>query len=212
MICNTCGHSSPSLSTFCTICGQRQTMQPAVAGAGGVTTAVTREASFIPPRQEGVALEQANYAGFVPRFFAFVIDELAAAALGSVVYVVMAAMGGLLVAGGMRTRHTAGIGAGVGAGALFYVVGVLLGIAAYILYFVKLETGPRQATIGKSILGLKVTDLAGGTISVGQSLGRFFIKNLFSGLFLCIGFLMALFTERKQALHDLAAGTLVVRR
>jgi uncharacterized RDD family membrane protein YckC len=59
---------------------------------------------------------------------------------------------------------------------------------------------------------MKVTNLAGEQISIGQSLGRLVMKNLFSSLFLGIGFLMALFTARKQALHDLAAGTLVVQR
>jgi uncharacterized RDD family membrane protein YckC len=59
-------------------------------------------------------------------------------------------------------------------------------------------------------LGIRVTDLDGGRISFGRATGRYFGKIL-SGLILGIGFLMAAFTERKQALHDLLAGTLVVR-
>ncbi|MGI8638732.1 MAG: RDD family protein [Pyrinomonadaceae bacterium] len=77
-------------------------------------------------------------------------------------------------------------------------------------YFTLLESSRWQATLGKLILGIKVTDLSGGRISFARATGRFFGKIL-SGQVLLIGYLMAAFTERKQALHDLLAGTLVVR-
>jgi uncharacterized RDD family membrane protein YckC len=57
-------------------------------------------------------------------------------------------------------------------------------------------------------LGLVVTDLDGQRISFGKASGRHFGK-IISSLILCIGFIMAGFTERKQALHDIMAGTLV---
>ncbi len=79
------------------------------------------------------------------------------------------------------------------------------------LYFAKLESGPHQSTFGKRAMGLKVTNLAGGRIGFGQASGRFFGK-IVSGMTLYIGFIMAGFTERKQALHDLIAGTLVVKQ
>jgi uncharacterized RDD family membrane protein YckC len=78
------------------------------------------------------------------------------------------------------------------------------------LYYTLLESSSKQATVGKMALGIRVTDLDGGRISFGRATGRYFGKIL-SGLILGIGFLMAAFTERKQALHDLLAGTLVVR-
>jgi uncharacterized RDD family membrane protein YckC len=59
-------------------------------------------------------------------------------------------------------------------------------------------------------LGLKVTDLEGRRISFARATGRHFAKIL-SGLMFFIGFIMAGFTQRKQALHDMIAGTLVVR-
>ncbi len=59
-------------------------------------------------------------------------------------------------------------------------------------------------------LGLKVTDLYGRRISLGRAIGRYFGK-LLSGLTCLIGYIMAGFTQKKQALHDMIAGTLVVK-
>lgn len=67
-----------------------------------------------------------------------------------------------------------------------------------------------QGTLGKRILSLKVTDEAGNRISFGRATGRFFAKIL-SSMFCCIGFIMIGFTERKRGLHDMIAGTLVMR-
>ena len=80
------------------------------------------------------------------------------------------------------------------------------------LYFALMESSPHQGTLGKLALGLKVTDLNGdGPISFGRATGRHFSKIL-SVVILGIGFIMAGFTARKQALHDLIAGCLVLRR
>jgi uncharacterized RDD family membrane protein YckC len=78
------------------------------------------------------------------------------------------------------------------------------------LYFALQESSSAQATVGKRVLGLKVINLEGNRIGFGQASGRFFGKIL-SGMILCVGYMMAGFTERKQALHDMVAGTLVVR-
>ena len=78
------------------------------------------------------------------------------------------------------------------------------------LYYALMESSPRQATFGKLAVGLKVTDMNGGRIGFGQATGRFFGK-IISGLILCIGFMMAGWTERRQALHDMMANTLVVK-
>jgi uncharacterized RDD family membrane protein YckC len=69
----------------------------------------------------------------------------------------------------------------------------------------------KQATVGKMVLGIVVTDVNGGRITFGRATGRHFAKWL-SALILGVGFLMAAFTERKQALHDMIADTLVVNR
>jgi uncharacterized RDD family membrane protein YckC len=77
------------------------------------------------------------------------------------------------------------------------------------LYFTLMESSERQATIGKSMLHIYVIGTNGQRISFGQAAGRYFSKIL-SALILCIGYLMPLFTEKKQALHDMIASTYVV--
>jgi uncharacterized RDD family membrane protein YckC len=78
-------------------------------------------------------------------------------------------------------------------------------------YYAGMESSSRQATIGKSIMGIYVTDFDGQRISFLRATGRYFAKIL-SALILMIGFIMAAFTARKQALHDIIAGTLVYSR
>lgn len=77
------------------------------------------------------------------------------------------------------------------------------------LYSALMESSAKQGTLGKMILGIQVTDLAGRRIGFGRATGRFFGRYL-SGALLMIGFFMVAFTEKKQALHDMMAGCLVV--
>ena len=78
------------------------------------------------------------------------------------------------------------------------------------LYFALMESSSYQATLGKQALGIKVTDESGNRVTFGRATGRYFGK-IVSGLILAIGFLMAGWTVKKQALHDMMAQTLVVR-
>jgi uncharacterized RDD family membrane protein YckC len=91
------------------------------------------------------------------------------------------------------------------------MVGGLLGLVVGWLYFALQESSAAQATLGKRALGIKVTDANGRRIGFGRATGRFFGKIL-SGLVFAVGFMLAGWTERKQALHDFLAGTLVVFR
>lgn len=79
------------------------------------------------------------------------------------------------------------------------------------LYFALLESSEWQATVGKKALGLVVTTTDGQPISFLQATARFFGKFV-SDAILGIGYIMAGFTAKKQALHDMIAGTLVVKR
>ena len=93
---------------------------------------------------------------------------------------------------------------------LFALVSHPLAIFTGWLYYALLESSNYQATIGKKIFKLKVTDKHLRKISFGKSSGRYFGKIL-SGLFLGIGFLMIGFTMDKQGLHDMLANTLVIK-
>ena len=89
--------------------------------------------------------------------------------------------------------------------AILYVVLAIIGW----LYYALMESSSRQATVGKIALGLRVTDLNGERITFLRATGRYFGK-IISGMILYIGFIMAAFTEKRQALHDLMAECLVV--
>lgn len=94
-----------------------------------------------------------------------------------------------------------------------------LGLAVYMtmfiavswLYFAVMESSSWQATLGKRALGMVVTDLAGNRISFDRATGRFFARYI-SGIPLWLGYLIQPFMAKRQALHDIIAGTLVMLR
>jgi uncharacterized RDD family membrane protein YckC len=141
------------------------------------------------------------YAGFWKRWAALFLDQLIIGLpLGIVFFFV--SFGVAMSAGGEPNPFTA-ILLQLG----FYAV--WLSVALF--YYAGLESSEAQATFGKRALGIKVTDLSGQRISFKQAMGRWFAASL-SYMALYIGFAMAGFTQRKQALHDLLASTLVVDR
>jgi len=77
------------------------------------------------------------------------------------------------------------------------------------LYFALCESSAWQATAGKLALGIRVTDLDGRRIGFAKASARYFAK-LLSAFILFVGFLMVAWTRRKQGLHDMLAGTLVL--
>ena len=84
-------------------------------------------------------------------------------------------------------------------------INLLLTMASW-LYWALMECSPWQATLGKKMFGLEVTDLEGRRISFLRATGRYF------GKIIVVGFIMIPFTEKKQALHDMIAGCLVVKK
>jgi uncharacterized RDD family membrane protein YckC len=144
------------------------------------------------------------YAGFWKRFVAALIDGI----LLSVVFTIisMAFFGGAMMTMGPLRHNDPAAAAAVMSGIGMYY---LMTIAVSWLYSALMESSPNQATLGKMALGLRVTDLEGKRISFGRASGRYFSK-FASAIILMIGYIMAGFTTRKQALHDMIAGTLVV--
>jgi uncharacterized RDD family membrane protein YckC len=84
---------------------------------------------------------------------------------------------------------------------------VIMLVASWV-YFAGLESSVWQATVGKKMLGMQVTDTSGERIDFIKATIRYFAKIL-SSFILMIGFIMVAFTEKKQGLHDFIAGTLV---
>ena len=91
--------------------------------------------------------------------------------------------------------------------AAFNLVGILIGW----LYFALMESSVLQGTLGKMALKIKVTDLKEKQISFARATGRHFAKYI-SWATIGIGFIMIGFTKKKQGLHDMIAGCLVVRK
>ncbi len=82
--------------------------------------------------------------------------------------------------------------------------------AAKIIYHIIMECTARQATFGKQIVKIKVCDMQGERISFGRSLGRNFAK-IFSVLPAFIGYIYSFFNKQQQCMHDMIAGTLVMK-
>ncbi|HET6454033.1 MAG TPA: RDD family protein [Armatimonadota bacterium] len=89
-------------------------------------------------------------------------------------------------------------------------MGYFASIAAIWLYCTLMESSSRQATLGKMALGIIVTDMNGHRVSWGRANARYW-SHIVSNMILMIGYIMTGFTEKKQALHDMIAGTLVLK-
>lgn len=153
------------------------------------------------------------YGGFWLRFVAYLIDGvILGIPFGLVVMVLFVMLGGFGLMMHRRVGDPRVAAAVLGPMFLGFLFAMLLFVGLQWLYFAGLESSEREATFGKSAMSLRVTGLDGQRLSFGHATGRFFSK-VISGLIpLGIGYIMAGFTEKKQALHDMIAGTLVVRK
>lgn len=150
------------------------------------------------------------YAGFWLRFVAYVIDSLVLSVLGGVLTLLVAALTGLSLAS-MDFGLFGAVEAIFSALAHMFLVVPLLLVSTW-LYFAMMESSSSQGTLGKMALGLRVTDLNGRPINFGRATGRFFSKIITSLIPFGIGYIVAGFSSRKQAIHDMIASCLVLRR
>jgi len=174
-------------------------------------------AGYVSPHAGVGAIPYATnvvYAGFWLRFVAYLIDKVILGAATVALFIpFFFLIGGAAYLERLQQRdfenfephHLA---------PLLFVIFVFGGLALLVqwLYFAYLESGEKQATWGKQALNIYVTDLEGKRISFGRASGRYFAKIVTGLIPLWIGFIMAGFTERKQALHDMIAATLVLRQ
>jgi uncharacterized RDD family membrane protein YckC len=84
-------------------------------------------------------------------------------------------------------------------------------IAATWFYYTMFEASAWQATPGKRVLRLYVANMNGQRVTFARAALRNLAK-IISSLTFLVGYLVAGFTERKQALHDILASCLVLRR
>jgi uncharacterized RDD family membrane protein YckC len=202
MYCTRCGLRVEEGIRYCPACGQEV----------GVSVALPPTSVALPPSTVGVPVSAPQpYAGFWVRFVAYLIDGVI---LGIPFFLAVVVL--VFLFGGLRLlarRGPVGPPDPTFAGPLFIVVSVasLFFVGAQWLYFSGMESSERQATFGKAAMSLRVTDLEGRRLTFGHATGRFFAKIVSGVVPLAIGYIMAGFTEKKQALHDMIASTVVLR-
>lgn len=186
MYCRKCGTWCEDSAVFCTQCGE--TLGEKTTKEDGYHEAAAdanvNYTNDYHTNYEGGYSSMNTYAGFWKRFLAIVIDGII---LGIVNGIIAFAL------------------KGVGLTSVVELISILIGWG----YYAYMESSEYQATLGKMALQMRVTDLSGNRITFARATGRYFGKYI-SGLILCIGYMMAGWTEKKQALHDIMAGTLVV--
>ena len=146
-----------------------------------------------PVWASGPDAPQVRYGGFWLRVVAYLIDAI----ILNIVLWLLTVITGLRLISYTATNH-------------LEPLPILAPLVVNWLYFALMESSERGATLGKMALGLRVVTEHGQRLSFANATGRYFAKFI-SALILGIGFLMVAFTERKRGLHDMIAGTLVVK-
>lgn len=159
---------------------------------------------------------QARYAGFWLRFAAYIIDQFVIGIAGLIIAIPIIlgiiAFGinldginnssdfftheGLLMVGGI-------IG--------MILLAIMISIVMKWLYYALMESSKFGGTLGKMAVSIKVVDMDGNRITFGRATGRYFSR-IITNLTFLIGYIIAGFTEKKQALHDLIASCLVIQK
>ncbi len=200
MYCRSCGKELDDKAVVCVHCGVKPMKGDKHCPTCGVETGPKAEycikcgTNLADTAVETVS-EYKEYAGFWRRFVAVIIDGLLLGIAGRLIFgrfgipfLFFPKLKPLLV-----TNFS-----------LSYIV---LGW----VYYALMESSVKQATLGKMALGIAVTDLEGKRISFARATGRHFSK-IISGIILYIGFIMAAFTQKKQALHDIITDCLVIKK
>ena len=210
MYCSKCGSTIAETVTVCPVCGQ-----PQGAGIPLPPPPLLQPAgpAYVTPDWQPAPV--VAYAGFWLRVVAYLLDGFILGVPVGIIIVIV-----ILSSGFSTFLHNFpnppeppdpgeafGIALAIGIG-----IFILFAIVGSWLYYACFESSSWQATPGKKVLNLAVTDLTGARITFGRATGRFFAKLISRMIPLGIGFILAGITERKQALHDMIASTLVLRR
>lgn len=155
---------------------------------------------------ENEDLIELPYAGFFSRVFAFILDWLLVSFVFSL-FLAIIMPAGFAIEGPEIMKYdeqyvrdmTEAIGPWL---YVFFLV--------WVLYNAFMHAGRWQATLGKRALGIIVTDLEGERPGIGKTLLREIVKLLSLLIFIFI-LLLAAFTSRRQALHDMVGGTVVLK-
>ena len=194
-VCSNCGNTRLPDGRFCLFCGD-------LLSESNPKGLVSSQSNKPPVYSPSAALADFEYAGFWLRAWAGAIDvgleAGGALALTFAIDLVLKHFGSLLGISPFVSK--------VATGMAFILI---LAVGSW-LYCAFTESSSWRATVGKRILGLQVVTADGERIGFGQATVRHFMKFL-SLFFLTIGFMMAGWTKRRQALHDIPSDCLVIR-
>jgi uncharacterized RDD family membrane protein YckC len=199
-------------SAYCSSCGQSFTVaaappQPPVMRSAAVAPAVGAAAFSLPAYAASSAIPRVEYAGFWLRFLALLIDNIVMGVAFISILVPLVFLTGLNGFIGEFHPNDELSDAGI-----FMIIGIVFLVATVSLLLTWLYHALMESSEWQATLGLVVTDMAGNRVSFGRSTGRHFGKMLTNLIPAFIGYIMAGFTDKKQALHDMLAGCLVLRR
>ncbi len=90
------------------------------------------------------------------------------------------------------------------------IIGWILSIPLYWLYFAVQHSSSKKATIGMRACDIIITDENHNKVSFWRATGNYFVSAL-SAMFLFIGFFMIAFTGRKQGFHNIISRTLCTK-
>jgi uncharacterized RDD family membrane protein YckC/RNA polymerase subunit RPABC4/transcription elongation factor Spt4 len=220
MVCTKCGAAMPADAEFCSECGT-QVIRIRSAPAIGWDPESNRAAPAAEPEYAGddavapsavVVPHKLLYAGFWLRAIAYVIDMSLVALLALPLLALLTPLAGnhwdeysKLPMQEMFNMQNPAVRP-------FMLVALPAVLFCGWLYYALCESSSWQATPGKRLLGLRVCDLNGRPLSFGRASGRFLGRIVTGFVPFGIGYLMAGLTARKQALHDMIAGCLVLRQ
>ncbi len=218
MFCSRCGTSLADGATFCTKCGAPigSLAAPAAvnAPAAAPLAAYPQAGAMMPPAGAVpmVMVPAVPYAGFWLRFVAYLLDVIIVGIVAVPIVLVLAVATGASAALSSMSNDNPQQALAAAGFVIFLCSLFIILLGGLWLYYALLESSSWQGTVGKKAVGLIVTDLDGRRVTFGRATARFFSR-LITGLVpLFIGYILAGITAKKQALHDMIAGTLVLRK
>jgi uncharacterized RDD family membrane protein YckC len=202
IFCSKCGAQNSAMAQSCQNCGLTlsSSLAPNQAAAPARAYAAAPPVAYAPP---------SIYGGFWIRLLAHLIDHVILGAVAAPLFFITVLPSIIRIArqADQDQEPSPEMIVAIVSSAFVFIA---LAFVGQWLYEALFTSSSWQATIGKRVLRLKVVDEAGNRIGFGRATGRFFAKIL-SSMFFCIGFIMIAFTERKTGLHDMLAGTRVMK-
>jgi uncharacterized RDD family membrane protein YckC len=199
MFCPKCGKETDASGKFCQWCGTD-------------IESIQQRPVATPEEDEGP--DVGVYAGLGRRLIAFIVDFILVLIAGGIAIALFSLSNGLkyayfMTVSGVSYHDLTEAGTlDAALGPIVAAFGILFIVVPW-LYFAGFESSRSQATPGKVLMSLVVTDLEGNKPSFARTTLRFFGKYI-STLIIFIGFLMIGFTKKHQGLHDRIAGCLVL--